>query len=45
MSIRHFDKKYGELFKQYPVPMGMDWAQIMDAYRAKQPRTDIEPVN
>ena len=40
-----FDKKYGELFKQYPVPMGMDWAQIMDAYRAKQPRTDLEPVN
>ncbi|VEG97655.1 putative lipoprotein [Aeromonas encheleia] len=40
-----FDKKYGELFKQYPVPMGMDWAPIMDAYRAKQPRTDLEPVN
>ncbi|MCS3457536.1 hypothetical protein M2366_003652 [Aeromonas sp. BIGb0405] len=40
-----FDKKYGELFKQYPVPLGMDWAPIMDDYRAKQPRTDIEPVD
>ena len=40
-----FDKKYGELFKQYPVPPGMDWAPIMDAYRAKQPKTDLEPVN
>ena len=40
-----FDKKYGELFKQYPVPLGMDWAPIMDDYRAKQPRTDLEPVN
>lgn len=40
-----FDKRYGELFKQYPVPLSMDWAPIMDAYRAKQPKTDIEPVN
>lgn len=40
-----FDKKYGELFKQYPVPLGMDWAPIMDDYRTKQPRTDLEPVN
>ncbi len=40
-----FDKEYGELFKQHPVPLGMDWAPIMDDYRAKQPRTDIEPVD
>ncbi|WP_339330367.1 DUF2931 family protein [Aeromonas hydrophila] len=39
-----FDKKYGALFKQYPVPSGMDWAPIMDAYRAAQPKTDINPV-
>ncbi|WP_139463023.1 DUF2931 family protein [Aeromonas veronii] len=39
-----FDKKYGALFKQYPVPNGMAWAPIMDAYRAAQPKTDITPV-
>ncbi|BCK64489.1 hypothetical protein KAM330_34780 [Aeromonas hydrophila] len=40
-----FDKKYGELFKQYPVPNGMAWAPIMDAYRATQPVTDLKPVS
>jgi hypothetical protein len=40
-----FDKKYGELFKQYPTPSGMAWAPIMDAYRAAQPKTDTDPVN
>lgn len=40
-----FDKKYGELFKQYPIPNGMDWAPIMDAYRAAPPKTDTDPVN
>lgn len=44
-GIDDFDKEYGALFKQYPVPLGMDWAPIMDAYRAKQPKTDFEPVN
>ncbi len=39
-----FDKKYGELFKQHPIPLGMDWAPIMDAYRANQPKTDLQPV-
>lgn len=39
-----FDKEYGELFKQHPVPLGMDWAPIMDAYRAAQPVTDVNPV-
>ncbi|BES86801.1 hypothetical protein PEC302107_34300 [Pectobacterium araliae] len=39
-----FDKEYGELFKQHPIPLGMDWAPIMDAYRAKQPKTDQHPV-
>ena len=45
VTINNFDKEYGELFKKHPVPMGMDWAPIMDAYRAKQPKTDLEPVN
>ncbi|MFJ5355957.1 DUF2931 family protein [Pectobacterium sp. CHL-2024] len=39
-----FDKEYGELFKQHPVPLGMDWAPIMDAYRVNQPKTDQQPV-
>ncbi|MEQ9845773.1 DUF2931 family protein [Pectobacterium brasiliense] len=43
-GINDFDKKYGELFKQYPVPLGMDWAPIMDAYRANQPKTDQQPI-
>ncbi len=45
VTIRNFDKEYGALFKQYPVPLGIDWAPIMDSYRAKQPKTDTEPVN
>lgn len=44
VTIQNFDKQYGALFKQYPVPLGMDWAPIMDAYRAKQPKTDTDPV-
>lgn len=44
-GMDEFDKKYGEFYKQHPVPLGMDWAPIMDAYRAKQPKTDSEPVN
>ena len=44
VTLRNFDKKYGALFKQYPVPLGMAWAPIMDAYRAKQPRTDQKPI-
>ncbi|WP_257981568.1 DUF2931 family protein [Pectobacterium brasiliense] len=43
-GIDDFDKEYGELFKQHPVPLGMDWAPIMDAYRANQPKTDQQPV-
>ncbi len=43
-GMDYFDKKYGALFKQYPVPNGMAWAPIMDAYRAAQPKTDITPV-
>ncbi len=39
-----FDKKYGELFKQHPIPSGIDWAPIMDAYRTNQPKTDQHPV-
>ncbi|WP_223257661.1 DUF2931 family protein, partial [Pectobacterium peruviense] len=32
-GVDDFDKKYGPLFKQHPIPLGMDWAPIMDAYR------------
>lgn len=45
VTLKNFDKEYGELFKQHPVPLGMAWAPIMDAYRAKQPKTDQQPVN
>ncbi|KML67560.1 hypothetical protein G033_10465 [Pectobacterium peruviense] len=40
VTLQNFDKEYGELFKQHPIPLGMDWAPIMDAYRANQPKTD-----
>ena len=43
-GIDSFSQKYQALFKQYPVPQGMAWAPIMDAYRAKQPRTDQKPI-
>lgn len=43
-GIDEFAKEYGELFKKYPVPLGMDWAPIMDAYRTKQPKMDNDPV-
>ncbi|SIQ52844.1 hypothetical protein SAMN05878295_10314 [Aeromonas hydrophila] len=39
-----FVRKYGKLFNKYPVPSGMAWAPIMDAYRAAQPVTDLNPV-
>ncbi len=44
-GIDDFDKEYGDLFKQHPIPKGMAWAPIMDGYRAKQPKTDQQPVN
>lgn len=40
-----FVSKYGELFNKHPVPSGMAWAPIMDAYRAAQPVTDVNPVS
>jgi hypothetical protein len=40
-----FDKAYGDAYRQFPTPSGMAWAPIMDAYRAAQPKTDINPVN
>ncbi len=43
-GIDDFDKEYGELFKQHPIPLGMDWAPIMDAYRANQPKTGQQPI-
>ncbi|MCA6952340.1 DUF2931 family protein [Pectobacterium polaris] len=44
VTLQNFDKEYGELFKQHPIPSGMDWAPIMDAYRANQPKTDQQPI-
>ncbi|MFP1731206.1 DUF2931 family protein [Lonsdalea quercina] len=44
VTLKNFDKKYGELFKQHPIPRGMEWAPIMDAYRARQPKTDQHPI-
>ncbi|GKX42509.1 hypothetical protein SOASR015_15430 [Pectobacterium carotovorum subsp. carotovorum] len=44
VTLQNFDKEYGELFKQHPIPLGMDWAPIMDAYRANQPKTDQQPI-
>ncbi|KML67172.1 DUF2931 family protein [Pectobacterium peruviense] len=44
VTLQDFDKEYGALFKQHPIPLGMDWAPIMDAYRANQPKTDQQPV-
>ncbi len=44
VTLQNFGKAYGELFKQHPIPSGMDWAPIMDAYRANQPKTDQQPV-
>ncbi|RLM18963.1 hypothetical protein BIY29_17505 [Brenneria alni] len=44
VTLQNFDKEYGELFKQHPIPRGMEWAPIMDAYRASQPKTDQHPV-
>ncbi len=39
-----FDAKYNQTYQQYPVPSGLAWAPIMDAYRAAQPKTDTDPV-
>jgi len=44
-GIASYDKEYNVLFKKHPIPTGMEWAPIMDAYRAKQPKTDLHPVN
>lgn len=43
-TLADFEHKYSYLFKAYPVPKGMEWAPIMDAYRAKQPKTDQHPI-
>jgi len=45
VTLKNFDEKYGELYKKHPIPKGMEWAPIMDAYRAKQPKTDQHPIN
>ncbi|PTT52431.1 DUF2931 family protein [Aeromonas sp. HMWF015] len=43
-SWADFDANYRHFYQQYPVPTGMAWAPVMDAYRAAQPKTDIDPV-
>ncbi len=43
-SWADFDANYRHLYQQRPVPSGMAWAPIMDAYRAAQPKTDTDPV-
>lgn len=44
VTLKNFEKKYGDLYKKHPIPTGMEWAPIMDAYRAKQPKTDQHPI-
>lgn len=44
ITLKNFDKKYDGLYKKHPIPTGMEWAPIMDAYRAKQPKTDQHPI-
>lgn len=39
-----FDVEYQTLFSQHPIPKGLEWSEIMDAYRAKQPKTDQHPI-
>lgn len=39
-----FYQQYGTAYQTYPIPLGMEWAPIMDDYRAKQPKTDQEPL-
>ncbi|MGY3958649.1 DUF2931 family protein [Aeromonas popoffii] len=39
-----FDENYSKAYQLYPVPSGMAWAPVMDAYRAAQPKTDTDPV-
>lgn len=39
-----FDKNFRPYYDKYPIPTGEEWAPIMDAYRAAQPKTDINPV-
>lgn len=43
-AFKSFDDSYGASYQQNPVPLGMDWAPIMDTYRAAQPKTDTDPV-
>ncbi|MBC3618525.1 DUF2931 family protein [Vibrio metschnikovii] len=39
-----FEAEFADAYQQYPIPSGMAWAPIMDAYRAAQPKTDQYPV-
>lgn len=45
VTLKNFDNEYAKIFKQHPVPKGMEWAPIMDAYRAQQPKTDQHPLD
>lgn len=44
-GIDEFTERFGALYQKYPIPTGEEWAPIMDAYRAAQPKTDTDPVN
>ena len=44
-GFEEFNSTYGNAFRQYPTPLGLEWAPVMDAYRAAQPRTDTHPLN
>ncbi|MBC3618524.1 DUF2931 family protein [Vibrio metschnikovii] len=43
-AIDEFWAEFADAYQQYPIPSGMAWAPIMDAYRAAQPKTDQYPV-
>ena len=43
-SWARFEAEFADAYQQYPIPSGMAWAPIMDAYRAAQPKTDQYPV-
>ncbi|MBV7437740.1 DUF2931 family protein [Aeromonas sp. sif2416] len=40
-----FDKNFRPYYDKYPIPTGAEWAPIMGAYRAAQPKMDTDPVN
>ncbi|HDO1358310.1 TPA: DUF2931 family protein [Aeromonas veronii] len=37
--------RFGAFYEKYPIPTGVEWASIMEVYRAAKPTTDINSVN